>query len=343
MTDTQSTANEIAAMFARERDWLQRQPNMTPWEQGCMTLEEQIDRWLKEYSAGVCEEVVTRRHAAHAVFVGRLWGCWSYHWHQAADRAPRRRIEGPHVAEQIRAGRGWLRGGRLGGDPLRDTVLAVAMPLGDDRAVACFQSEYFDFLRRLAGKQRQRFYQDPDAWWNEFLDHLAGYTQPNPRLARFQGRSGLRNWLGTVLWYFLRRRDKTPAHRTQPLDEDRVDGARPDVEAELGQCLEFFVERVREALGALSKEDRLVLYLLYVDRLKLKEVARIVGKHAGNVGKQRDRALGRLRRALAGRARDRGREELYEECLELRGVAPKDFADALIEALRATCDEETGQ
>lgn len=330
-------------MFARDKTWLERQPGMAPWKKGCAMVSETLDAWLAEYSECVCDQVITRKHDAHSVYADRLWGCWSHHWHQAAEKTPGGRIDGEEVARQIRAGRGWLRGGRLGGDPLRDVVLAVAMPRKDERAVECFQAEYFDFLRRLAGRRRQCFYQEPDPWWNDFLDFLAGYTTSAPKLDRFQGRCALRNWLGTVLWNFLGRWDGAPAEGMQTIEDGRV-GHQPEPRVDdLEPCLELFAGLVRQALDELPKQDRLVLCLLYVEGLQLKEVARIVGKHPGNAGKQRDKALARLRERLLELAAERSQEQIYGECLEALDIAPRDFGDAVYEALRESHEEEAGQ
>ena len=327
-------------MYRNDKHWLEGQPGMRPWPNGCARLDRQIDDWLAEYSTPLCEQVVDAAHPDRPVFAGRVWCCWGYHWHQAADAAGRGKIDGREVAGRIRAGQGYLRGGRLGGNPLRDVVLALAMLHKDNRATGSFQREYFGFLRSLAGKLRACHYRDPDAWWDEFLDFLAGYTKPPGKLEGFEGRCGLQNWLGTVLWNFLRRRAGGPAAVARPLDAEYAGGQPESLDRELLQCVNLFAEVGTQALAELPKPDRLVLCLLFVDGLTLKEAGRILRKHAGNVGKQRDRALERLHRLLLKHAAEYQRQEAFQDCLESFGTASKDFADALFDALKESGQQE---
>jgi DNA-directed RNA polymerase specialized sigma24 family protein len=320
-------------LFERDRSWLQRQPGMTPWRRGCALLREQLDTWLAEYSERVCDQPLTNRHAAYPVYLDRLWACWGYHWHQAADRAQAKRIDGREVARRIRSGRGLLRGGQLGGDPLRDMVLAAAMPRRDERALQCFQLEYFDFLRRMAGRRGRCFYRDPDSWWNDFLDHLAGYTRPTAKLDRFDGRCALRNWLGTVLWNFLRRWNDAPTDGPSLPDEGIADGRIQGPLDQIERRLPFFACLVRQALDKLPRQDRLVLYLLYVDCLNLNQAGAILGRHPANVGRRRDKARLRLRETLLDLAVREKQVQPYLECLDSLQTSPTDFANALYQAL----------
>ena len=74
-------------MFAGDREWLERQPGMIPWEEGCAMLRARLDAWLREYSERVCDQVVTSQHSDHRAYLDRLWRCLGYHWHQAAEQA----------------------------------------------------------------------------------------------------------------------------------------------------------------------------------------------------------------------------------------------------------------
>ena len=327
----------IAEMFENDKQWLLRQPEINSWERACACLAEQLERWLREYSKPLCEQVVAEKHPEYPSYVNRLWRCWGYHWLQAAGKSPDGKIRGQEVAERIRAGKGYSRGGRLGGDPLRDVVLAVALGMKENEAAICFQTDYYDFSRHLAGKQNHRFMHDVDDWWNEFVDFLAGYTQPPGKLERFIGKCALRNWLGTVLWNFLRRRplpegingDDLPDNPTSPAD---------DVAQQ--ECLALFTRLVAEAFDKLPKDDRLLLRLLYVDGLQLKQAAAVIGVVPGQASRRRGRAIQRFQQLLSEQVADSEREESYQDCLQYLMEDPRDFAVALCDVLEDSLAEE---
>ena len=162
MASHASLSGEMAHVFADSHTWLRRQPGMRPLDHGLAMLTEQLHQWVAEYSTGLCENLVTTSQDSYVTYARRLWTCWSYHWKQAIAGAPRGRIDGDKVACQIRAGCGYHRGGRLGGDPLHDVVLAVAMTYKDNRATAQFEKEYYGFARTPAGKVHHPFSEGPD-------------------------------------------------------------------------------------------------------------------------------------------------------------------------------------
>jgi len=324
------------AVFADDRHWLENQPGMNPWPQGCRRLAECLDRWLRDYSGTLCAAAVSRGGAEYRRFVCRLWRCWGHHWSQAAEARPERRIDGPEVASQIQAGRGFSGGGDLGGDPLRDVVLAVAVQLKDNRATGRFQADYYDFSTGIAGRVHRRLAHDADEWWDDFVDHLAGYTRAPGKLERFFGRCALKNWLGTVLWRFLRRR------RLPDGDGDMLPDCpapRPS-EPDLDGTVQLFEQVVREAFADLDRRERLLLSWLFVDGLPLKDAARQLGVHSGSAGRRRDRAIEHLCALIARRVAERRQEQAWQECMEALEVDGRDFASALYAVLKAARPKE---
>ena len=92
-----------------------------------------------------------------------------------------KQADGWQVAEQIRQGKGYKKNGQLGGDPLRDVVLAQAIQLKDERALAVFAREYQPFI--VAQVRRfQPAGQDPTPCWNDLLIELGGYLLPEGTL-----------------------------------------------------------------------------------------------------------------------------------------------------------------
>ena len=323
----------ILDMFDKERTWLEDQPDMTPWEEGCHGLAEQLQQWLEAYSKSICDAVVNDDHEAWSEHVERLWQCLAYHWQQAAEANGG--IEAQAVAKQIQSGRGYQRGGRLGGDPMHAVVLAVAMTSRDGKAPTVFHQDYYAFSRGLAGKLNPRLADNPDEWWNDMVDHLAGYTKPPGRLTRFFGRCGLQNWLGIVQRNFLKRWIRREWKLTDfaEVEDQEQTHMSTDVGAAANESLQCFVEVVRQALAALSKDDVLLLYYLYVKGLKQKDVATIIRIAPGNVTRRRQNALERLKDQIEQAATrlfgesnsGRFQEEIMED--------PKAFAEGLRKAI----------
>ncbi len=335
-------------VFEPDRTWLEGQQGLTPWKKGCLWLKRQLDGWLRRYSEAVCEKPVTDRDADYPCFFRRLWICWSHHWRQAISKAPDGKTDGLEVANQIQSGQGYSGGGRLGGDPLRDVVLAVAVTKKNDRATEYFHSDYFGFLKGLAGKKDRQFLRDTDewgnpAWWNPFLDHLAGYTKPPGKLKRFYGKCALRNWLPVVLWRFLTPRRSPGDANCDSLDDNSPPATTSADDPARRECVELFAELVALAMAELPKQDRLLLSLLYIDGLKQKDAAQVLGVNPGNVTRRKDRAIQALGKLTAEHAERLGKQESYHECLSYLTEEGKDFAQTLREALEQYHGEEGEQ
>ncbi|PHR95731.1 MAG: hypothetical protein COA78_29625 [Blastopirellula sp.] len=284
---------------------------------------------LSSCSKSVCDETVTSAQPLHSVYLTRLWTCWSHHWAQAAETE---QIEGCQVAKHIQNGRGYRKGGNLGGDPLRDVVLAVAITNKANRAAEQFEADYFEYAKKLSGKVNTRFPNDTDDWWNEFLDYLAGYTKPSGKLDRFEGKCALKNWLGTVLWNFLRRRPLPEGASRNEHSATTVDQASEDIDRM--ECVGLFREIIEAALADLTPQERLLLAWLYIDGLQGNQAAAILGVHPGTVVHRRDRALLRLREFTVKHAESKQKRASFQDCLEQIPGSQTDYATALIEALK---------
>ncbi len=324
---------QIVYIFSDDKAWLGGRPDMIPWDEGTLQLAEQLRNWVEEYSRPVCEAVVTDDHDRWADYMNRLWGCLGYHWQQAVDENSK--IAAAAVAERLQEGRGYRRGGKLGGDPMRDVVLSVAMTAGDGRAPTVFETDYYGFSRGLAGRLNRRLADNPDEWWNELLDHLAGYTKQPGRLEKFAGRCGLQNWLGTVLWNFLRRWIQHESKLTGSPENDDMDqklGSTDDTTA-CDESLQCFVALVRETLDTLPKDDLLLLKMCFLEGLKQKDVATVLGIHSGNVTRRLKKALGQFRDNIEEAAAKRFGDGSYTGILEELTEDPKTFAAGLCDAL----------
>ena len=287
----------ISNLFPACRDWLESQPGMDVWEEGCEKLERRLAAWVEEYSRAVCQEPVDHETAAQDGYLERLWQSLSYHWQQAAKREADQGIAVERVVERLRRGRGWRRGGRLGGDPLRDVVLAVAMTLLDRKALEVFESDYREFCLALAAKTDTRLAHDFEPCWTEFLDHLAGYSGKPAKLEKFHGRCALRNWLRTVLYNFICRWSK---RRTKERAEEHLDSVTASsdsphaMDSSLREALAFFVAAFRVALEKLEPNDRLMVTLVHGEGIQQKAVAAVLNVDPGTVTRRLQKARAQL-------------------------------------------------
>jgi RNA polymerase sigma factor (sigma-70 family) len=362
---TNMNTSDLCHILESEKVWLADHPSMQPWDDGCHRLVELLDGCLRRYSKLVRERPAELTDGDRPVYLGRLWQCLGYHWRDAlglslrddpspksaatakpkrnADKAPaivppaaNGHITVEQVAAQIAAGQGYQGGGRLGGDPLRDIVLAVAMVRKDQRAPRVFQDDYYALACAVAAKTDRRLADDPDAWWNELLDHLAGYTRPKAKLDRFDGRCALRYWLGLVIRRFLCRWrfDGNPGP-----DPDEQPGKSPPP----SESLKLFAGIVYDAVQQLSTNDRLLLALLYVDGIQNKEAAAILGIHEGTASRRHEKALPRLQASIIQQASQRMSTEGFAGILEDLRNNPRLFAQILREALESEAGEPDEQ
>ena len=162
--------SDISHILESDKAWLTGHPSMQSWDDGCHRLVELLDSCLRRYSELVRERPANPTDGDRPVYLARLWQCLGYHWRDALglpttdDPSPKSgataqfkrnagkataiaqpsangHITADQVARQIAAGQGYRGGGRLGGDPLRDIVLAVAMVAKDGRATQVFQDD----------------------------------------------------------------------------------------------------------------------------------------------------------------------------------------------------------
>jgi len=167
-------------------------------------LERKITALICVYSVDVCEREIDETHAHYETHREFLVVCLRFHAGQSScEWHGEWHWDG--LIQHLQEGRSPVDGTCLGGNPLRDCVLAVAMLSRDGKAVVVFEGDYFGYLNGIAWRVHPTFGKDPDDWWNEFLDFLAGYSHANGKLKKYQGKSALRPWLRVVLWNFLRR------------------------------------------------------------------------------------------------------------------------------------------
>lgn len=322
-------------LFESSRPWLQRQAEMTSWEAGCARLAGLLDGWLDGYLQTLCDGPPAPSDAARRETIGRLWNCWSRHWQQAIAVSPSGQADGLEVAQRIRAGRGFVGAGALGGDPLRDLVLAVSVVHRDRRALAVFEKEYKEYAVAQAIRAHRPIAGEKHDWWCQFLDRLGGFSDPPGKLMQFEGKCGLKNWLGTVARRFAQPRVSSPRNWAPP----------PEPESEASRCLGLLASFARQSLERIAAESRLLLYLLFVREMPGNRVAAGLAVHPGTLTRRKETALSAWRQQMLQCVREIQLEEEYWGCLRrlFRQQSLSDFALLFFNALQQTADESPGE
>lgn len=295
-------------------------------------LERKIASLVCVYSIDVCEKEVDPPHEHFTEYREFLFVCIQFHAEQAGKVGA---IE-IDIIHPLQEGRSPIDGSSLGGNPLRDGVLATAMLTKETKAVLVFEEDYFAYLKEIAYRVQVRFGNDPHEWWNEFLDFLAGYTSSNGKLRNFQGKCALRHWLRVVLWNFLRsllRREPSTITAAE-LSEDIPMQESSVKKIELQESIEVFRSLVREAVKTLTHRERLLLSMIHIDKVRKKDIAAVFQVHPGQIGRWEEAAIAQFRSELDTRLENLRDKNIHEELMGGLVNTPKDFAEAFCDILK---------
>ncbi len=329
--------SQLPDMFIKDKTWLAEQPEMIPWDGGCQRLLDRMSRWVGDYSQTVCKGEVADDHTHHPVYVARLWKCLAHHWRQALEDTSKDSVSSDQVAQRVGSGHGYRGGGQLGGNPLRDVVLAVAMVQGDERAPVVFETDYRNLCRAIAHKLNARLTKNPDdEWWNDLLYFLAGYTGRQAKLDSFHGKSALPNWLPTPVYRFLSRWMKREWKLTT--FEEIHDEPKPTPLDE--RPLIALVALIRESIAGLAEDERQLFEWHFLLGKRKNAIARMVGVHPANIGRQLDKAIEKAAEQAIRLAPNYPDIALYEGVLEEITKDTKALAAALRYALGDIKEED---
>ena len=287
--------------------------------------ERKIAALIGVYSLEICErkiEETDEHYAAH-----REWQTVCLRYHTEPET---RNVD--ELVRCLQEGRSPLDGTPLGGNPLRDGVLAVALLTKDGKAIIVFENDYSSYLTGIAFRVHPVLGKDPDEWWNEFLDFLAGYSHTNGKLKKYQGKCALRFWLRVVLWNFLRRRP-IPLAATELMEGTFTTGINEN-DLERNESVMLFTDIVRNSLQTMPERDKLLLSMIYIDNLLKKDIAAVFCVHPGQIGRWEEAAIGNFRKELFIRIENLIQKDLHEEIMGGIADNPKEFAEALVGALK---------
>jgi len=187
---------------------------------------------------------------------------------------------------------------------LDDLYLATACARGEEKAWEECASLHFAFIRDFA----RRYLPETEA--RDLGDEVIAGLWQRGKIARFDGRSTLRTWLGAVTAHAALNALKASRPHV-PLESVEAGTARERGEPLPARCPTDDDTRgilrhlVGEAIGCLPSEDKLLLLLRYEQGLTLDEMTTVLGGSKSTMNRRLTRTCTDLRAALEARARER--------------------------------------
>jgi len=185
---------------------------------------------------------------------------------------------------------------------LDDLYLAAACARGEEAAWEECLARHGAFMRDFA----RRFLREPAA--GDVADQVVADLWQRGKMARYQGRSTLRTWLGSIVAHAALNAMKA-GRRTVPLEpgEDGQLRASPAVvDGVLGPERALLQDLVKEAMAALAPENKLLLLLHYEQGLTLDEIAGVCGGSKAALSRKLQRTRDELRSAIDSLSRRAG-------------------------------------
>jgi RNA polymerase sigma-70 factor (ECF subfamily) len=184
---------------------------------------------------------------------------------------------------------------------LDDLYLAHSCAARDDRAWAECGRVHFGFMREFA----RRFLSAADA--AELTDQVIADLWQKEKLARYEGRSSLRTWLGAVVAHAALQAGKVARRREADVERSRQQAFVAGNEPEDQQSAGLLARIAAEAIEALPADQKLLLLLHYEQDLSLDRIAPILDTSKATLSRRLKRIREDLRAVIERLARDRYR------------------------------------
>ena len=184
---------------------------------------------------------------------------------------------------------------------LDDLYLAAACARGEDAAWEEVIARHGAFIRDFA----RRFLREPAA--GDVADQVVADLWQRGKMARYQGRSTLRTWIGSIVAHAALNAMKT-GRRTVPLEpgEGRERASPAAADSVLGPERSLLQDLVKEAMAGLAPEVKLLLLLHYEQGLTLDEIAGVHGGSKAALSRKLQRTREELRAAIDSLSRRSG-------------------------------------
>jgi RNA polymerase sigma-70 factor (ECF subfamily) len=153
---------------------------------------------------------------------------------------------------------------------LDDLYLARACAKGDDDAWSEFIVKYRAFIHRFAG----RMLREPAAI--DLADQVIADLWERRKIERYEGRSSLRTWIGTVTAHAAINTAKTNQAR-DPISDRTEPAVGADAEFDDAERSREVARLLAESLSRQPAQDQLLVLLHYEQGLTLDQMAPIIG------------------------------------------------------------------
>ncbi|MCA9065532.1 MAG: sigma-70 family RNA polymerase sigma factor [Planctomycetaceae bacterium] len=237
-----------------------------------------------------------------------------FHWNAATvDSSP---VSLDSVVESLSQHCDLRTGRNLGGNPLRDLILLIAVKHRDADATERFFADYSQFAREITMKCRGRVSVDTDVTpegvpvilqklCSDFLLH-------NSELDSYNGASGLVKFLNAPLRRRLYERDRlAPKRYVRQSDEQLSEISRDVADEGRADCDQLVASAMQRGLSRLSQDQRHLLRQRHFEQRQNQDLARERGISAGQMSRRHDGILESLRIALNAES------ETVKDCIRL--------------------------
>ena len=280
--------SQLNDAFEQERYWLEKQPEMQPWEKGKAELERKLEQKIDSILNG---KIVPYR----SVLMPRIWTCVVFHWKNAigVDETTTKTFQRNVPVDEILQSLVEMvafdpPGKKLGGDPLPDVVYTVFYVKKDDDANQKMNTDYKRYCIGVV-KDRDDMRNSFEDWWNLFMIELGGFEyEPNEDHAtiyRYSGENHLKSWLSTACYNHARGYLRDKGKYIYPemdfletlaiMDEETPEKLAMMMESGYKNDDEYKLNVLDQALKELDEFDQTVLKQKYIDGLTLVEVGDI--------------------------------------------------------------------
>lgn len=178
-----------------------------------------------------------------------------------------------------------------------DLALAHACARGEEAAWEDFQRRHFAFIRDFAGKVM------PGAAGEDIAGDVIADLWKRGKLARYEGRSTLRTWLGAVVLHAALNA-KQSARPSADLEAASRMAGHADSTAPRAERSRL-TRMLQDALGRLSPEERLLLRLHYEQALSLEQMRPAFARSKAALSRRLERARASVRRTMESLAQER--------------------------------------
>lgn len=180
-----------------------------------------------------------------------------------------------------------------------DLYLAAACVHGCPGAVEVFEDQHLRHVPAALGylKQGPDFVADVQQMVREKL--LTAPSGENLKLADYAGRGALRVWVRAVaVRTALHLLEKDRTRERAKNDDSLLDGAAPNVDPESlllkADARPVVSGALRDALASLSRDQRTLLRLHYVEAMRVTEIATLLKVHKATISRRLDDARAQL-------------------------------------------------